>query len=163
MRKLGLHSPIVTSHRYRRAEEEDAPIVPIAEALAELSSLRILRIHLESRLEGDAAPGREDIHNFVVAASKAMGTFAETLAPSALKWLCFLIREEFSTKWRTHRVVGDGMAPARAEQESTAWDIIGGCYMREETGPSPCPVVFSRFKRTHEPLPADYSLSAARD
>ena len=101
----------------------------IATALAGLTKLRVLRIHLDlnaapnpwmtsqiprkGRPFGMSAVNDETFIPFVHACNSAAGTFASLLAPS-VEWVCILHRRRSKNSWSPYRIFKDG-SDARAE------------------------------------------------
>ncbi|KAI0712179.1 hypothetical protein C8Q76DRAFT_622062 [Earliella scabrosa] len=112
----------LTIHRYRRPGVDDTDFISIAQALAQLTSLRTLRMHLDLKEAPNPRTtyvvlGDEDILRPFVKASTAMANnFASTLAPSAA-WICVLIQSATRNTWIPYRIVrpGDGSV-ARAQR-----------------------------------------------
>ena len=84
----------------------------IATALASLTSLRVLCIHLDL----EEAPhsfayykqgGHAFFTNFYAACKTAARVFSQTLAPS-VRWVCILDRKGCNNLWRPYRMVREG-------------------------------------------------------
>ncbi|KAI0712173.1 hypothetical protein C8Q76DRAFT_693852 [Earliella scabrosa] len=114
----------LTIHRYRRPGVDDTDFIPIAQALAQLTSLRVLRFHLDLKEAPDpittfAPMGNEDIlWPFLEASEAVVDTFARTLAPPT-QCLCVLCRTVISNEWFPYRIVrsdSDGSTVVRTER-----------------------------------------------
>ncbi|KAI0667995.1 hypothetical protein C8Q78DRAFT_1147388 [Trametes maxima] len=113
---------ILRVHRYRAAREHKSPVTDIAQALAPLSRLRLLMLHLDFPDlpdVGDVAYGRrlagvippERCRQIEMSFSTIVSTadiFAKILSP-ALEHICFLVPLALqSRQWRTFRVTHEG-------------------------------------------------------
>ncbi|KAI0648611.1 hypothetical protein C8Q79DRAFT_904089 [Trametes meyenii] len=116
------HLEILRVHRYRAAREHGIPVTDMAQALAPLSRLRLLMLHLDfpdlpdvgnvaygRRLTRAISPERckqiDDSFSTIVFTANV---FARTLSP-ALEHICFLVPLVLqSRQWRTFRVTREG-------------------------------------------------------
>lgn len=135
----------LTIHRYRRRGVEGMPVVSgdivcpmrsltcfqieIAKSLSSLTSLRVLRIHLDLK----EAPhpfayykkdGRTMYLDFLAAIRSAAHTFSQTLPPS-VQWVCILDRRGCENIWYPYRIVRDALGACSAARDLTVRELEG--------------------------------------
>ena len=109
----------------------------VAETLAPLTCLRVLRIHLDLREAPEPwacyRQGEEIFSQCSAACQRAADSLARALAPS-VQWICLLKRRGNTNAWQPYRVLGEdacaGFVPrARLEDASIVGELEGMPYV----------------------------------